>query len=112
MEPLMISDRCPLILSRGCLFVGIATTSVFCTAHAETAVTPEQHFPPGYLESVAAGYENGQAALPPAADETIAPAQLPQKAEQEAMPNYLSHASFLVAPQSPVPASQQKKHHK
>ncbi|WER50009.1 hypothetical protein CupriaWKF_23215 [Cupriavidus sp. WKF15] len=34
------------------------------TLPVPSAVTPEQKFPPGYLESVATGYDNGQALHP------------------------------------------------
>ncbi|KAF7962162.1 hypothetical protein AWV80_24855, partial [Cupriavidus sp. UYMU48A] len=41
------------------------------TLPAPSAVTPEQKFPQGYLESVATGYENGQQPMLPA--EGVAP---------------------------------------
>ncbi|MBF6989046.1 MULTISPECIES: hypothetical protein [unclassified Cupriavidus] len=44
------------------------------TVWAEPAVTPEQKFPTGYLESVATGYENGQATQTQATDKTRATA--------------------------------------
>lgn len=64
------------------------------TLPAPSAVTPEQKFPQGYLESVATGYDNGQA-LPPV--EGMAPVR-PARAA-------MTRAETPVAP-SPLPIGQ------
>jgi hypothetical protein len=47
------------------------------TAFGEPAVTPEQNFPPGYLESVSTGYDNGQAVQAQTPDKTPAKTSRP-----------------------------------
>ncbi|MFC4343307.1 hypothetical protein [Cupriavidus numazuensis] len=59
----LLRTTCRHILAIGAL--------TFCAvAHCEPTATPEQKFPPGYLEACSTGYDNGQAAQAPASDKT------------------------------------------
>jgi hypothetical protein len=71
------------------------------TVWAEPGVTPEQKFPTGYLESVATGYENGQATQAQATDKTRA----------TATPGTVAPTSFVSEPEAPsvLPKEKVKK---
>ncbi len=75
------------------------------TLPATSAVTPEQKFPPGYLESVATGYDNAQAMHPA---EGMSPARPSRpgmtRAEQPGMPLPIGQAR-AVTTALPVPAA-------
>lgn len=86
---------------------GITTMCITGVTLAESAVTPEQHFPPGYLESVAHGYENTQGAQTLPTDETRALPALKPEESRKTEPGLLKNASFLVAPEAP-PSSRGK----
>lgn len=62
------------------------------TVCAEPAVAPEQKFPTGYLESVATGYENGQANQTQATD----------KIRATATPSTVAPTSFVSEPKTPA----------
>lgn len=74
------------------------------TLPVPSAVTPEQKFPPGYLESVATGYDNGQA-MPPV--EGMAPVRPPRagmtRVELPGVPPPMSQARAVPAA-LPAPA--------
>ena len=75
------------------------------TMPTPSAVTPEQKFPPGYLESVATGYDNGQAM--PAA-EGMAPVRVPQarmtRVELPGVPSPMGQVR-AVTTAAPAPAA-------
>jgi hypothetical protein len=91
----MNAYRLPLRTTwRQVLAIGALT---FCAvAHCEPAATPEQKFPPGYLEACSTGYDNGQAAQAPAPDKTRVMA-----------PGPVLRTSLVAA--SPTPSSSPKK---
>ncbi len=94
----------PIALGRE-LAVSAIALMAGAAAYAQSTATPEQKFPPGYLEAVSTGYENGQTAA--------APSSPGQTANGPAA--NLSQASFLVPPAQPATAPTQphkdKKHH-
>uniref|UniRef100_UPI003F49A859 hypothetical protein n=1 Tax=Cupriavidus yeoncheonensis TaxID=1462994 RepID=UPI003F49A859 len=57
--------------------VSIGAFTCCSFAHGEPATTQEQKFPPGYLESVSTGYENGQGTPASAPEKTQTPAHGP-----------------------------------
>jgi len=61
---------------------------------AQPAVNPEQKFPPGYLEAISTGYDNGQAMRE---SEDMAPARMPPRAG-------LARVGLPAAP-APAPAA-------
>ncbi|WP_152561771.1 hypothetical protein [Cupriavidus sp. SK-3] len=89
----------------------ITTLCITGVTLAESAVTPEQHFPTGYLESVAHGYEDSQGAPTLPTNDTQAPPALTPEKPQKTGPSLLKGASFLVAPETP-PSSPDKKKQK
>jgi len=87
------------------LAIGVLALMAGTAACAQSLATPEQKFPPGYLEAVSTGYENGQTAVAP-----TSPAQ-----GATAPVAHLTQASFLVPPTQPATtttrAQKDKKHH-
>jgi len=87
------------------LAVGVLALMAGTAACAQSVASPEQKFPPGYLEAVSTGYENGQTA--------VAPSSPMQGATEPA--GRLTQASYLVPPTQPATTATQphkdKKHH-
>lgn len=74
------------------------------TLPAPSAVTPEQKFPPGYLESVATGYDNAQA-MPAEGMSPVRPSRAPMtRVEPSAMPLSLGQVR-AVTTAVPAPAT-------
>ncbi len=70
----------PLLRTAWRKVIAISALTCCAVAHGEPAATTEQKFPPGYLESVSTGYENGQLPQAPAPEKT--PATTPSPAAQ------------------------------
>ncbi|MFC4522595.1 hypothetical protein [Cupriavidus pinatubonensis] len=78
--------------------VAIGAFTCCTVAHGEPAATQEQKFPPGYLESVSTGYENGQVTQAPAPDKTQTPA-----------PGPAVHTLLIAQPPAPISPPDKKK---
>ena len=111
MELLVIPQPSSFVPRRGCLTASSVMLLLAGAVQAQTAVLPEQHFPPGYLESVSTGYENGSE-IPGASMDDLRAASATPKAARELTPTPLGHAMFLVPQKSPVSTSPLKKKHR
>ncbi|WP_432260985.1 hypothetical protein [Cupriavidus sp. TMH.W2] len=80
------------------LVIGAVALHAANSLGAEPAATPEQKFPPGYLESVATGYENGAATQAPAVDKT-----------QATTPGTVTTTSLVAQPATSVSSPKEKK---
>jgi hypothetical protein len=105
-KELLMHPKAYLLITLGQpLAVGAIALIAGAAAYAQPTATPEQKFPPGYLEAVSTGYENGQT--------TTSPSPPGQAVTGPAAP--LSQASFLVPPTQATTTSTQsqknKKHH-
>lgn len=78
--------------------IAIGALTCCAVAHGESAATAEQKFPPGYLESVSSGYENGQVTQEPAPEKT-----------QAATPGPAARPLLIAQPPAPISQSNKKK---
>ncbi|UCF23335.1 MAG: hypothetical protein JSV72_21230 [Ralstonia sp.] len=87
----------------GRLAMAAAVLMLSPVVHAQMAATPEQHFPDGYLESVASGYQPGVDAQVPALAKMQTPATTVQAATNSTRQGFLQNASYPLPQRAPGP---------
>jgi hypothetical protein len=75
------------------------------TLPSPSLVTPEQKFPPGYLESVATGYDNGQAMHPVEGMSSVRPSRAGMTPVERAGAPLPVEQARAVTTAMPVPAA-------